>query len=362
MTRVNRVNSMNRIFIVSCIAVLLTALLVSGAAGAAGDGTGPAEAAAAEWTPVTLTDYAGYQITIPEKPDKIISLSPTCTEIIYAVGAGDRVVGNTTYCNYPEEAKSVEKIGGFSTISTERIITLCEGNSVVFANPNNGRDSIDYLKKQGCTVIIVDVRSVDDIYKAVDTIGTAVGCKENADTVNARIKSSIEEISAKVKEASGETPAVMHVMSTDPYYISGKNTFQDELITLAGGVNAFKDIDGWGTVTLERILVSDPDIILTDPGADMGNPGFDSLADSFKTEPRLSTLSAVKNDKVFVMDADIFDRGGPRVVEALETLVKIIHPEIFGEAARTTAAQTPGFAVIPVLGALLGAALLLRRR
>ncbi|MCQ2358177.1 MAG: ABC transporter substrate-binding protein, partial [Methanocorpusculum sp.] len=97
-----------------------------------------------------------------------------------------------------------------------------------------------------------------------------------------------------------------------PGKISGKNTFQDELITLAGGVNAFKDIDGWGTVTLERILVSDPEIILTDPGADMGNPGFDSLADSFKTEPRLSTLSAVKNDKVFVMDCSI-----PKLVQYL---------------------------------------------
>ena len=161
-------------------------------------------------------------------------------------------------------------------------------------------------------MVVIDTRSVDEIYKAVDLIGTAVGCKENADTVNARVKSSIEEISAKVKEASGETPAVMHVMSTDPYYISGKNTFQDELITLAGGVNAFKDIDGWGTVTLERILVSDPEIILTDPGADMGNPGFDSLADSFKTEPRLSTLSAVKNDKVFVMDCSI-----PKLVQYL---------------------------------------------
>ncbi len=340
---------MNRILTVSFITVFLTALLVGGAA-------------AAEWTPVTVTDFDGNQVALTEKPDKIISLSPACTEIIYAVGAGDRVVGNTTYCNYPEEAKSVEKIGGFSTISTERIITLCDGNSIVFANSENGKESLDYLKQHGCTVVVIDMKSVDDIYKAIDLIGTAVGCKENADKVNADIKSYIEEISAKAKAAPGKTPTVMHVMSTDPYYISGKNTFQDELITLAGGVNAFKDIEGWGTVTLERILVSDPDIILTDPGADMGNPGFDSLADSFKTEPRLSTLSAVKNDKVFVMDADIFDRGGPRVVEALETLVKIIHPEIFGEAKQTTAAQTPGFAVIPVLGALLGSALLLRRR
>ncbi|MDO5847492.1 MAG: helical backbone metal receptor [Methanocorpusculum sp.] len=340
---------MNRILTVSFITVFLTALLVGGAA-------------AAEWTPVTVTDFDGNQVTLTEKPDKIISLAPACTEIIYAVGAGDRVVGNTTYCNYPEEAKSVEKIGGFSTISTERIITLCGGNSIVFANPENGKESLDYLKQHGCTVVVIDMKSVDDIYKAIDLIGTAVGCKENADKVNADIKSSIEEISAKAKAAPGKTPTVMHALSIDPYYISGKNTFQDELISLAGGVNAFADVDGWGIVTLERLLIADPDIILTDAGADRAVPGFDSLAESFRKEHRLSTLSAVKNDKVFVVDADIFDRGGPRVVEALETLVKIIHPEIFGEAEQTTAAQTPGFAVIPVLGALLGAALLLKRR
>lgn len=118
---------MNRILTVSFITVFLTALLIGGAA-------------AAEWTPVTVTDFDGNQVTLTEKPDKIISLAPACTEIIYAVGAGDWVVGNTTYCNYPDEAKSVEKIGGFSTISTERIITLCDGNSIVFANPNNGKN------------------------------------------------------------------------------------------------------------------------------------------------------------------------------------------------------------------------------
>lgn len=343
---------MTRAVIPVLIAVLTAGLLIGGAA-------------AAEWTPVTITDTDGNQITISEQPDKIISLVPACTEIIYAVGAGDMLIGNTRYCNYPEAAKSVEKVGEFSVISTERIIALCDKNTVIFVNPNNGRETIDYLKQHGCTVIFADIRSIEGIYNAVSIIGTAVGYKENADRLNAEIKASIDEISAKAKAAaaSGTTPAVGHVIQTDPYYISGKNTFQDELITLAGGKNAFPDVSGWWTVTLEKLLVTDPDIIITDAADDTVILSSVSPAEAFKTEPRLSTLSAVKNNNVYELDPDIFERGGPRVVEALEMLAKIIHPEVFGAAEeQQSSAATPGFGAAAVLCGVLGAGVLLRKK
>lgn len=343
---------MNRTVIPILIAILTAGLLIGAAA-------------AAEWMPVTVTDTDGNQITISEQPERIISLVPACTEIIYAVGAGDRVVGNTDYCNYPEAAKHVEKIGGFSTISNERVITLCDEKTVIFANPNNnGRETIDYLKRHGCTVIAADIRSVDGICTAVDLIGTAVGCKENAAKLNREIKASIDEISAKAAnaKASGNVPTVMHIMQTNPYYVSGKNTFQDELITIAGGKNAFSDVDGWGAVTLERLLVTDPDIIITDAGDDSGSFYNISLAEAIKNEPRLASLSAVKNNKVYSINPDIFNRGGPRVVEALDTLAKMLHPEIFGAAQEPSLAKTPGFGAAAVLCGVLGAALLLRRK
>ncbi|HJJ31408.1 MAG TPA: ABC transporter substrate-binding protein [Methanocorpusculum sp.] len=335
--------------ITAAISILLLTTLLCGAA------------AAEEWTPVSVTDANGDVVTITAYPEKIISLAPASTEIIYAVGAGDRLVGDTTYCNYPEEAKSVEKIGEFSTINRERIIALSEGNSVIFANPNNGRDAIDYLKKQGCTVIVINPDSIDKIYESISVIGEAVGCKGNADTLNAEIKAGIDAVAEKVSTVSS-APTVMHALSTDPFYVSGKNTFQDDLIKLAGGKNAFEDVDGWKTVTLEKLLITDPEIILTDPGADMGTPGFDSLRETFLTEPRLSTLSAAKSGKVFVMDADIFDRGGPRTVDALETLAQILHPEIFGEVKETSAASTPGFGVCAVLAGIFGTVFLMRKR
>ena len=335
--------------ITAVISILLLSLLLCGAA------------AAAEWTPVSVTDTNGDVVIIPEYPDKIISLAPACTEIIYAVGAGDRLVGDTTYCNYPEEAKSVEKIGEFSTINRERIITLSEGNSVIFANPNNGRDAIDYLKKQGCTVLVINPDSIDKIYESISIIGEATGCKDKAASVIAEMKAGINAVLEKVSAASSK-PTVMHALSTDPFYVSGKDTFQNDLITLAGGKNAFEDINGWKTVTLEKLLLVNPDIILTDPEEDMGTPGFNSLRETFLTEPRLSTLSAAKSGKVYVMDADIFDRGGPRTVDALESLAQILHPEIFGEVEKTSAASTPGFASAAVLAGVLGAVFLMRKR
>ena len=318
--------------------------------------------AAQEWTPVTVTDSNGDTITISEYPTKIISLAPANTEIIYAVGAGDRLVGDTTYCNYPEAAKTVEKIGEFSVINRERIIALSDGPTVIFANPNNGKDTIDYLRDQGLTVIVINPESIDTIYSSIRTIGDAVGNSTEAETVVASMKADIKKITDKLSDVT-EKPTITHVMSVDPIYVSGSATFQNELFELAGAVNAFADVDGWKTVTLEKLLITDPQIILTDPGADMGTIGYDSLRESFYTEPRLVTLSAVQNDNVYVVDADTFDRGGPRVVEALENLVMITHPEIFGEVKTPVSTQqSPGFGIAAGLSGILGAVLLLKRR
>ena len=335
--------------IISGICVLLAVFLALCGAGAAA------------WSPVTVTDADGTQITIAEYPERIISLSPTTTEIIYAIGAGDRLVGDTTYCNYPEAAKSVEKIGEFSTINRERIIQLSAGPTVVFANPTNGKDAIDYLRQQGLTVIVINPTSVDTIYSSILTMGQALGSSAEAESVVAGIQEGIAEISGKLAGVS-EKPTIAHIMDINPYFVSGSNTFQDELFQLAGAVNAFAYADGWDAVTLEKLLVADPQIIVTDPGYDMGTGGDDGMRQAFYQDARLKTLTAVKNDDVYVIDADIFDRGGPRVVEALQSLVKITHPELFGDAKQSSnVQQSPGFGIAAVITGLCGAVLLLRR-
>lgn len=307
--------------------------------------------------PVTIIDDGGYAVTVDKEPNTIVSLAPTNTEILFALGLGDKVIGDTDYCNYPEAAKTITKIGGYSTINIEKIVAL--NPDIIYANHNNGYDNIEHLKELGYTVILINPESIDGIYNAIEITGKTSGTETEANTVIAQIKAGIKEITDKL-EGVETKPSIMHAMSVDPYWVSGSKTFQDELMTLAGGVNAFSDVEGWGTVTIEKLITTSPDIILTDPGADMGSPGENTLQQAFFKDPRLSEITAVKNSDVYVMDADIFDRGGPRVVEALDVLVKIVHPEIFGEAdTDNTSATSPGFTIIPLLGAL--AVLLIRR-
>lgn len=313
-------------------------------------------AGAASAFPVTVIDDGGFTVTVDKEPQTIVSLAPTNTEIIFALGLGDKVIGDTDYCNYPEAAKTLPKIGGYSTINIEKIVAL--NPDVIYANHNNGYDNIEHLKELGYTIILINPESIDGIYNAIEIIGKTSGADLKAEAVIAEIKSGIKEITDKLKGVETK-PSVMHAMSVDPYWVSGSKTFQDELISLAGAVNAFSDVESWGTVTIEKLITTSPDIILTDPGADMGSPGENTLQQAFFTDPRLSDITAVKNQDVYVMDADIFDRGGPRVVEALDALVKITHPEIFGEhTEKDTTAASP-FGILPLLGI---AAVLLRKK
>lgn len=308
--------------------------------------------------PLTITDDYLTQTTLESEPQTIVSLAPSNTEILFALGLGEKIIGDTTYCYYPEEAINKTKIGGYSTISIEKITTL--NPDVIFGNGLNGEENINHLRQLGFKVIVIDQNTISDVYKAIETIGKTCGKEKEASALITEMKNKISEITAKVDTVENK-PTVMHAMSVDPYWISGRNTFQDELIALAGGKNAFSDVDGWGTVTLEKLITTSPDIILTDPGADMGTVGDNTLMQAFFKDSRLSSITAVKNNDVYVMDADIFDRGGPRLTEALEQVAKIIHPEIFGEAEKEETAKSPFPMIALAAGLICAAALIIRK-
>lgn len=311
------------------------------------------------WDPVTITDDSGFASIIETQPETIVSLAPTNTEIIFALGLGDKVVGVTEYCNYPEEALTKAKMGGYSTINVEKIVAA--NPDVIFANPKNGQENIDSLRQLGYKVIVIQSDSVEGTYDAIRMIGTCTGTTAEADFIISDMKIRIQAITEKLEEVT-EKPTVMHAMSVESFWVSGNNTFQNELITLAGGTNAFSDVDGWGVVTLEKLLTTDPEIILVDSGSKMGTTGENTLQKAFLTEPQLSGITAVKNNAVYVMDSDTFDRGGPRIVISLEQLAQILHPEIFGEYAEPeSTAASPGFGAILIIAGLIGVLFVCRR-
>lgn len=203
--------------------------------------------------------------------------------------------------------------------------------------------------------------SVAGTFHDIELIGKATGKTTEAEQLTKNMQKRIDAVTAKLQGIT-TTPTAFHCVWADPLWVSGGQTFQDEIITLAGGQNPFNDVNGWGIITMERLLTTNPDYIIVDSGMGMGEGGHDILKDYFLTEPRLQELTAVKNNHVYVMNADIIDRGGPRIVDCLEQLAKILHPDAFGTENQTAAAtRAPGFGTILTLTAAACALCLIRK-
>ena len=307
---------------------------------------------------VTITDDLGVTVTIENPPERIVSLSPANSEILFALGLDEKIVGVTEYCTYPEAALSKEKIGGFSTVNIEKVSVL--NPDLIVAADGNSEETVSHLRELGFTVITINADTIDTTLDDILLLGKATGADDEADALVSSMKEDLAEIAEKT--SAEEKPTILHCMWTDPLWVSGSGTFQDEMITAAGGVNAASDEGGWVALTMEKFLTMNPDIIVVDSGNGMGVGADDALRDFFLKDPRMQSLSAVQNEQVYVVNADIIDRGGPRIVEGVEALAEIAHPDIFGEyGGNTNSAKSPGFSVLGVLAGL-GAVITLRRK
>ncbi|HJJ87425.1 MAG TPA: cobalamin-binding protein [Methanocorpusculum sp.] len=307
---------------------------------------------------VTITDDLGVTVTIENPPERIVSLSPANSEILFALGLDEKIVGVTEYCTYPEAALSKEKIGGFSTVNIEKVSVL--NPDLIVAADGNSEETVAHLRELGFTVITINADTIDTTLDDILLLGKATGADDEAEALVSSMKEDLAEIAEKT--SAEEKPTILHCMWTDPLWVSGSATFQDEMITAAGGINAAAAEEGWVALTMEKFLTMNPDIIVVDSGNGMGVGADDALRDFFLKDPRMQSLSAVQNERVYVVNADIIDRGGPRIVDGVEALAEIAHPDIFGEyGGNTNSAMSPGFGILGVLTGL-GAVLVLRRK
>lgn len=266
-------------------------------------------------------DDTGYQI-IAGNPQRIVSLSPSNTEILFAIGAGDRVVGVTDYCNYPPEVVEmvskgkIQRIGGYSTVNVERIIALKP--DLVIASYGNGLATIEVLRRY-TNVIAFDPKDIKGIERSILAIGVATGNYENAEKIVLEMEKRISEIKAREKSQK----RVAHIVWNDPIWVSGKETFIDEVISIAGGINVF-NFSGWRIVSIEDLIRANPDVIIVSSGSGMSG-GRDVVYEWVISDKRLKKVEAVKNGKVFVIDADIISRPAPRIVEALEQIYQFLN-------------------------------------
>lgn len=276
--------------------------------------------------PVTITDDANRKVTIEEEPETIVSIQASNTEIAFALGVGDKLIGRSDYDNYPEEALKIEKVGG-QDINAELVLTLLP--DVALVTDYHYKTHPDVLKKfeeAGIEVVVVgSATSFEDVYENIEMIGEATGTKTEAEEIVTDMKERLQAIKDKAADSIKDKKKVWVEVSPAPdIFTTGKNTFMHEMLESIQAVNAAEDQEGWVKMTEEEIVKLDPEVIITTYGYYIDNPTAEVLNREGWTE-----VPAVKNGKVFDVDNDTVTRPGPRLIEGVETLAELIYPDIF---------------------------------
>ena len=308
-------------------ALLLLAALAAGAAALTGCGSTEEESgglvapstvpSATSGGDISVIDGTGATVTMTEPAERIVSLAPANTEIAFAVGAGDKVVAGTSYDDYPEEAKSLPKIGDFSNPSVEKIASF-DPDLVLAAG--GIQDSLrKKLEDLGMTVYVVDPKSYADVETDVENIGMLAGTSAQAQEVANSMIQAAADVSQQVGELEQKT-TFLEIYSK-PLMTAGANTFINDMITIAGGKNIGAEAgDGFPQFSTEVLVKDDPQVYIADSGS-MSKPG------DLKKRAGFSELTAVKDGQVYVIDDSLVARPGPRLAEGLRQLAQMIHPE-----------------------------------
>ncbi|WML27025.1 ABC transporter substrate-binding protein [Neobacillus sp. OS1-33] len=275
--------------------------------------------------PLTLTDATKTKVTIEKKPEKIVSLIPSNTEIVFALGLDKEVVGVTDFDNYPEAATKKEKIGG-QEINVEKIISLKPDLVLAHASwASNAKAGLQQLKDAGIVVFVVnDAQNFDQVFDSIDMIGKATGETVKANEIISGMKEKLEGIKAKASAIKEKKKVLVEVSPAPEIYTSGKNTFMDQMLRLINAENIANDQEGWIKIDQEAMIKRNPDVIVTTYGYYVKNP-----VDQVLTRKGWETVNAVKNKHVVDVDSDRVTRTGPRIVEGVEDLAKAVYPDIF---------------------------------
>lgn len=278
--------------------------------------------------PAQLTDQAGNVLNIAVLPQRIISLSPANTEIVYALGLGDKLVADTEYCDYPEEAKSKPKIGGYTNVDIEKVVSL--EPDLVLAADAQVNTVIPELKRLGIPTLTLYPESLDGVLSSINLIGRATGTEDRAASLVNDMRSRIETLTARTDALdASQRPGVLYVLWHDPVMTVGPHTIISEMITIAGGSSIAANLDGdYPTMSLEAVISANPAVIIADGGhGDAVSLPFDFA----RTEPRLSAVAARQDNRIYQIESDLTTIPGPRIILGLEEMARLIHPEIFGE-------------------------------
>jgi iron complex transport system substrate-binding protein len=276
-------------------------------------------------SPTTIIDQLGRTIALDKPPQRIISLAPSNTEILYALGLADRVIAVTDYCNYPLEAEEKPTIGGFSTPNIEEIVAFSP--DLILATSIHETKIIPQLEGKGLIVLALNPKTIDAVLEAILLTGKVAGVEKNAielvDSMRQRIKAVTDRVAGLTLEQKLRT---FYIVWHDPLKTAGSGTLQDELIQKAGGTNIAHGLTDYANISLEVVVRDNPEVIIAGVGHGSGQ---DQTFQYALAEPRFRDADARRNSRIYAIDSDLSSRPGPRIIEGLEQFAQFIHPELF---------------------------------
>lgn len=277
---------------------------------------------------ISVPDGLGGTLTVSEAPMRIVSLAPSNAEVLFAIGAGSQMVAREDFTNYPPEAASLPSVGGMAgPISVEQVVSFKP--DLVIVAPISPPELIKGLQDLKIPVLLLpNPKSLADMYANLELTGKLTGHSQEAADLVSKLQAREHKILAVAAKATSKPTIFYELDGTDPAkpWTSGPGTFVDLLITLAGGKNIGAALQGeWAQLSQEELLVQNPDFII------LGDANFGMTVDKIKERAGWDTLKAVQDGKVVPFNDDLISRPGPRMIDGLEELVKVIHPELAAE-------------------------------
>lgn len=269
-----------------------------------------------------VTDEAGRRINVPARVERFISLAPNLTEIVYAVGAGDRLVGNTTFCDYPEQARQVQKVGDTLQPSIERILAL-RPQLVLVSTASQLEVFTKHLEEHRIPVYVTDPQDLEGVFRSIEDLGRLLNQETRAEETVRQLRKRATLVSDVLKSTS--PIKVFYQLSAEPLYTAGRDSFVTDLIRRAGGASVTSDVpEAWPRYSQEAAVAARPEAIILPTDGSMGSANAEVAAGLRRSPAALS-------GKVYRINGDYLSRPGPRAVDGLEALAHALHPEAFRE-------------------------------
>jgi iron complex transport system substrate-binding protein len=316
-----------KIIFLLLIAVLLAACSPAGTSTLAVAATEPSASTSEGATPITLIDDLGRTVVLAVPAQRVVSLAPANTEILFAVGAGAQMVGRDETSDFPAAALALPTIGGYSGFSLESIVALHPDLVLAQGGGFNSPELVASLEELGLTVFsLPNPTTLEGMFNNLETVAALTGHVNEVPTLLASLRARVSAVDEKIMPLSYAPTVYYELDATEPSkpYTAGPGTFVDLLISRAGGVNIGSALEGkWAQISLEQLVVANPAMII------LGDAAYGETPEKVSQRPGWGTLTAIQTGQVFPIDDNLISRPGPRLVDGLEALARLLHPGVF---------------------------------